>query len=146
MTTITRTPEEIHHMLDFVLGQMWDNLPDVCYCTEDGEELAESDELYPQMELHKPFCYAPLAKYLTEKLVDGKADRGTAEHVARQLSCRNNGEDGCLCVERPWLDKAENGDTDWEEMYENPASHSQYCPTYLIAYCNAIANDTEAPE
>lgn len=49
--------------------------------------------------------------------------------------------DDCMCVDRPSEDHEDESRRD----IDNPSCHSQYCPVYVLAYVEAIAEGSETP-
>lgn len=51
----------------------------------------------------------------------------------------------CLCIDAPWHEEDYDED-DPGQTFENPSNHSQYCPFYIQAYLQALADGRGLPE
>jgi len=50
--------------------------------------------------------------------------------------------DECMCADEPYEDHEDPAKRNWQD----PSSHSQYCPVYLYAYALAKGNGKPLPE
>lgn len=65
---------------------------------------------------------------------------GIREVVRMMQPITSNDETNCLCIETP------RHDSDPAQTSDNPSSHSQHCPFYIVAYLQALADGKDTPK